>query len=162
MKVVKTIKCKNNFGKMVELSLDKFQSRPSVYAILRRDNSILMCRNKSNGKIWFPGGGVDSNETHEQALRRECLEETGVNDIRIKKLLADYQNYFYYKPEDLAMDAHLFFYECETNQEKVKLNDEIDDEEAIDFQWLKINQIAQDDLCDLNEEIYNLLISLQI
>jgi len=158
---MKIIKCKNNYGKIVEFPFSKFKLRSSVYAILRRGDLILMCKNQSNRKLWLPGGGVDGNETHEQALRRECLEETGITDFRIKKLLADYQNYFYYEPEDLAMDGHLYFYECETNQERVKSNDEIDDGEAIDFQWLKINQVVKDDLCDLNEEIYNLLISLQ-
>ncbi len=131
---MKTIKCKNNYGNIVELPFGKFEKRLSVYAILRRDDCVLMCKNRSNGKLWLPGGGIDSGETNEQVLRRECLEETGISDIRINKLLAEYQNYFYYEPEDLAMDGYLYFYECETDQEQVKLNNEIDDGEAIDFQ----------------------------
>lgn len=154
---MKIIKCKNNYGKIVELPESEFQPRPSVYAIFRHGDNILMCRSKNNGKLWFPGGGVEGNETHEQALFRECLEETGIDDIKIKKLLADFRNYFYYEPEDMAMDAHLYFYECETDREIVKSNNEIDDEEAIDFKWLKTSEITKDDFADLNEELYNLL-----
>lgn len=154
------IKCKNNFGKIVDLPKEKFQPRPSVYAILRNGNFILTCRNKSNGKLWFPGGGVDEGESNEQALLRECLEETGITNIDILKFLGDFRNYFYYEPEDLAMDAHLYFYECTTTEEKVKANEEVDDDESFDFKWVPIDQIAQDDLADLNENIYNILKSL--
>lgn len=154
------IKCKNNFGKIVDLPKEKFQPRPSVYAILRKGDLVLTCRNKSNGKLWFPGGGIDEGESHEQALLRECLEETGITNIDIKRLLGNFRNYFYYEPEDLAMDAHLHFYECTTIEEKVKSNEEVDDDEAVDFKWTSIDQIEQADLADLNEEIYSMLKSL--
>lgn len=154
------IRCKNNHGEIVELPRDKFKPRPSVYAILRRGDSILICRTKSNGKIWFPGGGADDNETHEQTLLRECREETGIENIKIKQLLATFQNYFYYEPEDLAMDADLYFYECITDQKDLKTNEEIDDREATDLEWLRIDQIRKDDISDLNERIYKMLNSL--
>lgn len=151
------IKCKNNFDKIVSLPKDKFRFRLSAYAILRRGPYILTCRNKSNGKLWFPGGGVEKGETLEQALLRECLEETGIKNIEVNRLLGDFRNYFYHEPADFAMDAHLHFYECFTTEENVYSNDEIEDEEACDLKWLKINQILEEDISDLSKEIYQLL-----
>ena len=154
---METIRCKNNYGRFVELPKSKFEKRPCVYAILRNNGKILVCKTKSTGKLWFPGGGVDEGETHTQALARECTEEAGITNIEIKCLIYDVQNYFYYEPDDLAMDAHLFFYECSTKQTALKKNYEIDDEEAVDFKWVEVNEINKSDLNDLNEEIYKIL-----
>jgi len=157
---MKTIKCQNNYGQTVELPLKKFKSRPSVYAIIRRGGYILTCRNKSDGKLWLPGGGIDENETHEQALRRECKEETGVTELEIKEQVGDYQNYYYYEPEDLAMHAHLHFYECITTQETLKSQEEIDDEEAYDLKWQTIEQISEKDFAIQNRKVYKILLAV--
>ena len=154
---MQTIRCKNNYGVYVELPKSKFEKRPCVYAILRNNGKILVCKTKSTGKLWFPGGGVDEGETHKQALARECMEEAGIINMEIKRLIYDVQNYFYYKPDDLAMDAQLSFYECFTKQTAFKQNHEIDDEEAVDFEWVEANGIQKSDLNDLNEEIYKIL-----
>ena len=157
---MKTIKCKNNYGETVELPLDRFKSRPSVYAVFNKDCRVLVCRTKSNGKLWLPGGGVDKGETHEEALRREVMEEAGIGSFEIKRLIADFRHYGYYAPEDDAFDGHLHFYECETEQEIVKSNDEIEDGEAIDFEWMPISQIQAEGFCDVNDEIQDILKSL--
>lgn len=54
--------------------------KDNVAAILRRRNGeILVCeRLKERGAWQFPQGGVEPGETLEQALRREVLEEIGV------------------------------------------------------------------------------------
>lgn len=151
------IRCKNNFGEDVELPLDRFRYRPSVYAVLKNGNCLLVCKTKSNGKLWFAGGGVEKNETHEEALRREVVEEAGIENFNIKGLIADFRNYCYYAPEDDACDAHLFFYECETNQETFKSNDEIEDGEAVDFQWMKVETVLKKEFCDANDRIQKML-----
>lgn len=50
--------------------------REAVRAIILNKNSIFMIRT-NKGDYKFPGGGVNINETHDEALEREIKEETG-------------------------------------------------------------------------------------
>jgi 8-oxo-dGTP diphosphatase len=154
------ITCKNNYGELVTLPKEKFVFRPSVYGIIRNDDKICICKNKSNNKIWFPGGGIDIGETRKEALVREIKEEAGLENVQVGKLLGAFESFFYYQPKDIAMQAFLFFYECFAQETILKTNDEIDDDEAIDFQWISIDKLKKDDLGDFKEEIFTILASL--
>lgn len=54
--------------------------------IIDRGKILLINRIKGNDSYWvIPGGAVESGEFHEQAVKRECLEELGVK-IDVQKL----------------------------------------------------------------------------
>ena len=59
-----------------------------AYGLLARDNRILISEESVAGKdiLKFPGGGVEPNETPEQALRREFMEECSLS-IEVLRLL---------------------------------------------------------------------------
>ena len=61
-----------------------------VCAVIEKDNKILCCQRDSKGECayqWeFPGGKVEPNETHEDALRREIREEIDCS-VNIKNLI---------------------------------------------------------------------------
>ena len=59
-----------------------------VYGLLVRDNKVLSAEEKVAGKeiLKFPGGGVEPNETPEQALKREFVEECGLSVKPIRLL----------------------------------------------------------------------------
>ena len=59
-----------------------------AYGLLARDNRILISEERVAGKdiLKFPGGGVEPNETPEQALRREFMEECSLS-IEVLQLL---------------------------------------------------------------------------
>lgn len=50
---------------------------------------LLLCRRGSDRKrCWFtPGGGIEAGETHAQCLRRELLEELGIESFELGALL---------------------------------------------------------------------------
>lgn len=154
-----TIRCKNNFGEIVEIPKEKFFFRPSAYGIIIHKNKIVTLTNKSNGKLWFPGGGVEIGEKVEEGLRREIAEETGL-DVVIKKLIFTKENFFYYQPLDEAYHAFLFFYLCKPLTKKLILDDQVDDLESKKPRWTVINKIKEEELSDLNEELFFIINNL--
>lgn len=139
---------------------EKFHFRPSVFGIIKNSKKICICRNQSNGKIWFPGGGIEIGEKMTEALLREIKEETGLKNVHIGNLLGTFENFFYYQPTDEAMHAFLFFYECSTDELALLPDDLVNDNEARGFRWIDTDKLKKEDLGDLPEELFKLLGSL--
>ena len=55
--------------------------RPSVRAVIIKDNLIAMVYSSKYDYYKFPGGGIEKNEDYLSALKREVLEETGLKII---------------------------------------------------------------------------------
>ena len=86
-----------------------------VRAVIINSNKILLInRIKENNSYWvIPGGGVERGESRKQAVKRECLEELGIN-VQVERLflrrIGD-------KP---GMEGqHEFFYRCSMVSGKV-------------------------------------------
>lgn len=69
---------------------DKNIVREGVVAVINREGCYLVIVRSENviapGKICFPGGGIEPNESPEEALIRECREEIGVRVRPIRQL----------------------------------------------------------------------------
>ena len=62
-------------------------SAATVAFILNKKNELLVCRrgkNPAKGTLDLPGGFIDMNETGEEGVAREVLEETG---LKVKKAI---------------------------------------------------------------------------
>ena len=58
---------------------------------------LLLARRTGNQNAWqFPQGGIDDNETPEQAMFRELKEELGVNTTDVK-VLAESKEWLHYR-----------------------------------------------------------------
>lgn len=88
--------------------------RDSVAGIFKRENYYLIGKRKPGGSVgglWeFPGGKVRHDESHEQALKREYLEELGI-DIEVNNFITKkefkhktqlYNLYAYYIDSDIG------------------------------------------------------------
>ncbi|WP_034262736.1 NUDIX domain-containing protein [Actinospica robiniae] len=53
--------------------------RTAVRAIVLRGRELLLLHSPHNADYKFPGGGVETGESDDDALRREMLEECGAN-----------------------------------------------------------------------------------
>ncbi len=102
--------------------------RPSVRGIIVQDGRLVMVHSLKYDYYKFPGGGIEQDETHEQALIREVREETGLNvlpgSIRPFGAVRRIQKGYY---EDIFLQEN-FYYFCEVSEQKTAQS--LDDYEA--------------------------------
>ncbi len=113
-------------------------------AIIRRDGRFLICQrpaNKNCGLLWeFPGGKIESGETGEQCIIRECQEELGVT-LRVERELTDITHEY---PDRVV---HLHFFLCAIVQ------GELERKEHTAFAWITSNEIQQYEFCPADKKI---------
>lgn len=56
----------------------EYRDRLGVYALILNDDKLMAVINR-RGSYFLPGGGVEGTESHEECLKRECVEELGYN-----------------------------------------------------------------------------------
>lgn len=72
---------------------DKNWFRYRAAAIIVEDGAVLLIGNEKEDYLYSVGGGVHMNETAEQAVVREVLEETGVS-YEIDRLAVIHENFW--------------------------------------------------------------------
>lgn len=85
--------------------------RPSVYGIVLNAGQVLLGLARTTHKYVLPGGGIEKGEPIDAALRREVVEETGIQ-VEVRDFLHFQTDLFYYDPQDLALHGFMFFYAC--------------------------------------------------
>lgn len=120
--------------------------------IFSKDGKLLMgMKDPEDGGVYadcwhIPGGGVDEGETQEQALRREVLEEVGIDIVDCTVTLADDQGSG--ETEKTLRDTgekvmcHMKFYvyrvDVDKNADEIetKLNDDL-----VRLEWVELDNI---------------------
>ncbi len=114
---------------------------PTVGAVIFNPaGQVLLCKSaKWNNKYVIPGGHIELGEGMEEALKREILEETGLDiyDIELISLTESVYS------ENYHQQKHFIFidYICKTNSNQVILNDEADE-----YVWADLDEIENYDL----------------
>lgn len=67
-------------GEKVECK--KYDFRETCFGICQKNGKILLV--KKNEQYSFIGGGIEKDETYEQCLRREFIEESGYQILKIE------------------------------------------------------------------------------
>ncbi|NIS53641.1 MAG: NUDIX domain-containing protein [Phycisphaerae bacterium] len=104
---------------------------PTVAAIImNKEFKILLIKSyKWKNKYVLPGGHIEFGESMKEALKREILEETGLEIFDIKFI-----SFFeYIFGEEYYKKSHFIFfnYHCKTTNSEVSLNSE-----ASEFEWV--------------------------
>lgn len=137
------IKCRTLYNETKFVPADSLIQRPSVYGLILHQHQILVARTSHTQKLVLPGGGIHKGEETTTALKREVMEETGI-DIEVDKFLHFETDFFYYDPLDLAIHGFLFFYRC-TPLSTVLGKPDYPVEEDLDFPlWVDINTLNED------------------
>ncbi|MFA5155155.1 MAG: NUDIX hydrolase [Patescibacteria group bacterium] len=85
--------CHDIKGNEYEVPPSRLKFRPSVYGVLIEDGQVLLSRQWDGYD--FPGGGVEIDETLEEAVAREFWEETG---LKVRPLYAFHALTSFFKP----------------------------------------------------------------
>jgi len=120
-----------------------------VAAIIVKDNKIFATQRRYGdfkGGWEFPGGKIEENETPEEALKREILEELNVH-INVDKYI--YTVEYDYPKFHLSMRCYI----CSLLDENIVL---IEHSAA---KWLAINELETIDWLPADIEIINKLLS---
>lgn len=123
--------------------------RVTVSGIIRNaKDEVLLCKMPSNRGVYpgqwaIPGGGIDDGEKMIEALRRELMEEVGLevgevepisfsDDVRVKLMKDGTRKKLYM--------IHLIF-DCKSLGDEVKINEEFDE-----YKWVTIEKLKEFDL----------------
>lgn len=119
-----------------------------VAALIERQGRILICQRpaqKARGLLWeFVGGKVETGETKQQALVRECQEELAVT-VDVGVVFMDVTHEY----SDLTVHLTLFHATIrEGVPQKLEHND---------IRWITVGEIDQYDFCPADETILDRL-----
>jgi len=80
--------------------------RPAAYAVVVQDGEVLLTRVTGLGVWTLPGGGIDHGEHPDDAVRRETVEETGL-ELRSAHLVdVDSRHFTGRGPDQVVEDFH--------------------------------------------------------
>lgn len=150
------IECETILGGKKLVKREVLIIRPSVYAVIKNKNKVLLIRNKATGKYFFPGGGVEKGESLEIALKREVIEETGIK-VKVNKFLKFKERFFYYNPLKEAYQSYLFFYDCKPLTFKLLKDEEVEDDEAEKPRWYDLDDLLKKSNKKVDKLVRNIL-----
>ena len=115
-----------------------------VSALIWKDNKFMICQrpaHKARGLLWeFVGGKVESGETKEQALIRECKEELDIL-LSVGDVFMDVIHEY----PDITVHLTLF--------NAIIADGEPQKLEHNDIQWIVPSEIPNYEFCPADEEI---------
>ena len=119
-----------------------------VAALIWDKGRFLICQrpaNKARGLLWeFVGGKVESGETKEQALVRECLEELDVL-IEVGYIVTEVTHEY---PD---ITVHLTVFDAVIAKGRPKLL------EHQDMKWITVSELSEFAFCPADETIISIL-----
>lgn len=144
------------FGNKIKVPKEKFKFRTSAYGIIKHSDKMLLVNTRSSGKWFFPGGEVEIGESLEDAIKREVMEETGI-EIEVEKFLSFKETFFYYDPEDSGFQNYAFYYTCKPLSFELSEEFQVEFDESEKPEWVDMKKLGEADFQNPAYEIFQLL-----
>lgn len=127
-----------------------------AYGLLINDGRILLI-NKVSGpydnKLDLPGGTIEFGERPEDALKRELLEETGIDVLEDELIDTDSVFFDWQYQDDVIVKVHHIgiFYRILNYQNEIKKNIDIDtiNDDSLGADWYNISDLKKDNLSSI-------------
>ena len=152
MLIIRTIKIFDDKNYQSEW---KKYKRDSARAIIFCDSKLVMVKSDKFGEYKFPGGGIDSNETHIDALIRETKEETGLHII--PATIREYGKTLILRKglnNNEIFEQESFYYECEIDTDNRSLP-KLDSGYETEYAY-KLVFASLDEAITANEKLLNM------
>jgi len=130
------------------------------YGIVTNGNEIILIkkgRGGHKGKLDLPGGGIEHTESPDEALKREIMEEAGINITNFKLITTLSDNFTWEMEPDLYEDLHHLGIIYLVEADDTKLNTEGDDQDSRGANWYDINTISTENLTPFAKYAINYL-----
>lgn len=124
-----------------------------AYALVIKDNQILLIKKHGgpyDGKLDLPGGTIEFGERPEETLKRELMEEVGIEVTEYELFDADSVNVIWNYKEDIRLNVHhmgIYYKVLNYNNEvrKEVLVDEVNDD-SLGAEFYNIDELTKDGL----------------
>lgn len=119
-----------------------------VGALIWQGDRFMICQrppHKKRGLLWeFVGGKVESGETEQQALVRECIEELGVT-VKVGELFIEVDHQY----PDIHILLSIYHAEIAEGMPVLK--------EHVDLKWIPISEIDRYTFCPADGPVLDAL-----
>ncbi len=136
--------------------METFKSKHvGCYGIVKKNNKVLLIkkgRGAYKGKLDLPGGGIEYGETAIETIKREFMEEVGINiqNVTLKTVVTNYVvwNLDETHLEDLQHIGIIYDVEISENDlEQIK--QDADGHDSLGAKWYDIDELKVEDLSPL-------------
>ncbi len=124
-----------------------------AYGLVIKNEKILLikkCGGPYDGKLDLPGGTIEFGERPEDALKRELIEEVGIEVLDYELFDADSVSFLWQYKEDILVNVHhvgIFFKVLKYNNDikKELVVDEINDD-SLGADFYEIKKLNKEEL----------------
>lgn len=120
-----------------------------AYGIIIQDDKIALikkARGGYKGKLDLPGGGIEHNEKPDETLRREIMEEVGIEVDGYSLLDVTATNITWQMEDDLWEDLHHIGILYQVSVSNLNLKSDADGLDSEGADWYKIEDLSLDRL----------------
>ena len=113
-------------------------------AVIRNGDKVLFQKRKNYKYYALPGGKIEVLETVKDALKRELIEELGV-EVEVKDIVSVVENFFEFNNE--KVHQYIFSYEVKLLDDKYNNLDEFEGIETLKeviFKWFDIDELDEE------------------